>query len=117
MSEEIKAKMKACFPEGLEAIMISKDDYDRLCGDLTYRNVELQQENQQLKNDNAVMKANLIQIRDERLERYKSVLDEIRELINNHNRNAGKLYYRYNNKYLLSEIKEDILQILDKVKE
>lgn len=60
MSEEIKAKMKACFPDGLEAIMITKDDYDRLCGDLTYRNVELEQENQQL----------------------KEVLDEIREVIN-----------------------------------
>ena len=51
----------------------------------------------------------------EQKKQYKSVLDEIRELINNHNRNAGKLYYKYNNRYLLSEIKEDILQILDKV--
>jgi len=28
-------------------------------------------------------------------------------------KNAGKLYYKYNNRYLLSEIKEDLLAILE----
>ena len=65
-------------------------------------------ENQQLKNDNAVMKANLIQIRDERLERYKTVLDEIREYIN-------KCCFIENGEKVVFQ--EDIEEILDKVKE
>ena len=36
------------------------------------------------------------------------------KFIKEHNKNAGKLYYKYNNKYLLSEIKEDLLQILER---
>lgn len=42
-----------------------------------YYCLDLKRENQQLKNDNAVMKAGLIQIRDEQLDLYKSVIDEI----------------------------------------
>lgn len=38
---DLKAKMKPLFPEDVEMICISKDDYDRLYGDLTYENVEL----------------------------------------------------------------------------
>jgi hypothetical protein len=38
---DIKAKMKPLFPEDVEMICISKDDYDRLYGDLTYENIEL----------------------------------------------------------------------------
>ena len=30
------------------------------------------------------------------------------KFIKEHNKNAGKLYYRYNNRYLLSEIKEEL---------
>lgn len=45
---------------------------------------ELQQEIQRLKNDNAVMKAGLIKIRDEELELYKRVFEEIRNYIRNH---------------------------------
>lgn len=134
MSEEIKAKMKACFPEGLEAIMISKDDYDRLCGDLTYRNVVLQQENQQLKekylnaaSDYETTKSENQQLK-EKIEWYEKenkhnqeiiikdtkVLDEIREI-------TKELYeigveWHWDNGAMEDYVKE-ILQILDKVKE
>ncbi len=52
----------------------------------TARNIllEQRQENQQLKNDNAVMKAGLIQIRDEKLDLYKSVIDEILKCTKEH---------------------------------
>ena len=39
---DLKATMKPLFPEDVEMICISKDDYDRLYGDLTYENIELQ---------------------------------------------------------------------------
>lgn len=34
--------IKALFPEGVETITISKNDYDRLYGQLTYENIILQ---------------------------------------------------------------------------
>jgi len=34
--------IKALFPEGVEKITISKNDYDRLFGQLTYENIVLQ---------------------------------------------------------------------------
>lgn len=51
MSEEVKAKVKALFPEDVEGIYISKNDYDRLYGDLTLENIELKQEIERLKKE------------------------------------------------------------------
>lgn len=34
--------IKSLFPEGVETITISKNDYDRLYGQLTYENIVLQ---------------------------------------------------------------------------
>lgn len=48
--------------------------------------------------------------------KYKEVFDKINVFLDNHDKNAGKLYYKYDNKYLLSEIKEDIRDILKEVK-
>ena len=59
---------------------------------------ELQKENQQLK---------------QQLEQRDNIINKAREFIKNHNEKAGKLYYKYDNKYLLSEIKEDLLEILN----
>ncbi len=50
MSKEVKAKVKALFPENVEGIYISKNDYDRLYGDLTLENIELKQEIERLNN-------------------------------------------------------------------
>jgi len=60
---------------------------------------------------------------DEMPEKIEELLDEVENLqqridkviqfIEEHNKNAGKLYYKYNNRYLLSEIKEDLLAILE----
>ena len=45
-----KAKIKALFPEEVETITISKNDYDRLYGNLTLENIELKQEIERLEN-------------------------------------------------------------------
>ena len=48
-------------------------------------------------------------------QKYKEILNKIKELLDNHDKNVGNLYYKYNGKYLLSEIKEDISAILKEV--
>ena len=57
MKKEVEAKVKALFPEDLEGIYISKNDYDRLYGDLTLENIELKQEIERLNNIINEMKA------------------------------------------------------------
>lgn len=52
---------------------------------------------------------------EQQCKKQKEVIDKINIFLNNHDKNAGKLYYKYNNKYLLSEIKEDIRNILKEV--
>lgn len=47
------------------------------------------------------------------LQQKEEIINKSKEFIKKHNEKAGKLYYKYNNKYLLSEIKEDLLEILD----
>jgi hypothetical protein len=56
-------------------------------------------------------------ILEQQCKKQKEVIDKINIFLNNHDKNAGKLYYKYNNKYLLSEIKEDIRNILKEVLE
>ena len=48
--EELLAKYKAVFPDNVEAIVVRKDDYDRLYGDLTIENIELKQKIKRLNN-------------------------------------------------------------------
>ena len=55
--------------------------------------LELQQENQQLKDK----------------------LSKIETLIINHNCDTGDIYYKYNNRFLKSELKQRILEILYEV--
>lgn len=47
------------------------------------------------------------------LKQKEDIINKAKEFIKKHNEKAGKLYYKYNNKYLLSEIKEDLLEILN----
>lgn len=52
---------------------------------------------------------------EQQVKKQKEVIDKVNVFLNNHDKNAGNLYYKYNNKYLLSEIKEDIRKILKEV--
>lgn len=52
----------------------------------------------------------------EQLKQKEDIIKKAKEFIKKHNEKAGKLYYKYDNKYLLSEIKEDIRDILKEVK-
>ena len=55
---------------------------------------------------------------NEMLNHYKLLYQKVKErndkalkFIQEHNKNAGNLYYKYDGKYLLSEIKEDLMNI------
>lgn len=90
-------KTKALFPDNVETITISKNDYDRLYGELTDKNIVLHQE----------------------LDQYKNIIKEVREYV--------KKLKNYKIKYMMFEEKElyasendfvkELLEILDKEKE
>lgn len=74
--------------------------YEKMKKDITSQNRKVNNQNRKLQQEN---------------KKYKEVFDKINVLLNNHDKNMGKLYYKYNNKYLLSEIKEGIRDILKEV--
>lgn len=47
----------------------------------------------------------------------KDKLSKIETLIINHNRNIGDIYYKYNSRFLKSELKQRILEIVYEVSE
>jgi len=44
-----EGKIKVLFPKNVETITISKNDYDRLYGELTYENIELKEKINKIK--------------------------------------------------------------------
>lgn len=81
--------------------------------------LELQQENEILRenaenNDKAVDKVNWenMLLKKENKE-LKDKLSKIETLIINHNCDTGDIYYKYNSRFLKSELKQRILEILE----
>ena len=62
-------------------------------------------ENQLLKKENQKLK--------EQLQQKEDIINKAKEYIEKHNETIGKLYFKCSNMYLLSEIKEDLIEILD----
>ena len=107
MSEEIKA----LFPEGVETLTISKDDYDRLYGQLTYENIILQQKVEQLEEEKFQLKMEWILVKseldtsEERLEQLENIRKEAIESIENGKYTVFKkdietIYEQANNEFL-----------------
>lgn len=65
---------------------------------------KLKQENQQLKIQ--------VSAREEEYKKLEDKLSKIETLIINHNCDTGDIYYKYNSRFLKSELKERILEIL-----
>lgn len=80
--------------------------------------VKLQQENKILKenaenNDKVVDKVNWEnQLLKKENKKLKDKLSKIETLIINHNCDTGDIYYKYNSRFLKSELKQRILEIL-----
>lgn len=62
-------EIKALFPEGVETLTITKNDYDRLYGQMTYENIILRQENQELRDE-------IVELQE-----YKKAVYEIKKYI------------------------------------
>ena len=75
-------------------LIYSQEDLDLILELEKQENEELQQENKQL----------------------KEKLSKIETLIINHNCDTGDIYYKYNSRFLKSELKQRILDILNEVK-
>ena len=91
------------------------------CNNFEYSNSyinKLQQENEILKenaenNDKVVDKINWDnQLLKKENKKLKDKLSKVKTLIINHNCDIGDIYYKYNNKFLKSELKQRILEIL-----
>lgn len=65
-------KIKALFPDGVETITISKNDYDRLTGQLTYENLILQTRWNSLKE--------WLEDNEDKISYMEDVLDKMNEL-------------------------------------
>ena len=44
--------------------------------------------------------------------KYESALNNVRDYLKKHDNDVGELFYKYNGKYLKSELKEDIKKLL-----
>lgn len=73
-----------------KVLIYSQEDLDFILELKKEENEELQQENKQLKDK----------------------LSKIETLIINHNCDTGDIYYKYNSKFLKSELKQRILEIV-----
>ena len=89
LKEEMKAR---CLAKGQYVDENAKKKFDMLCHleDFEIQYWELLKENKQLKDK----------------------LSKIETLIINHNCDTGDIYYKYNSKFLKSELKQRILEIL-----
>ena len=96
MKEE---EIKALFPEGVETITITKNDYDRLYGQMTYENIILQQEIDKLNNK--------LHETSERLNELYNERTDLKNKNNNLNNIINSL-----EKDLKNKIEEDRLNIL-----
>lgn len=81
-NEELIAKYKALFPDNVEAIVVRKDDYDRLYGDLTIENIELKQEIEKLNKCIKDDKENADEIMAEQqqeIQRLNNIINELND--------------------------------------
>lgn len=91
--------------------------------DLLEENQELKKENKILRenaenNDKVVDKVNWKnQLLKQENKQLKDKLSKIETLIINHNCDTGDIYYKYNSKFLKSELKQRILEIVYEVSE
>ena len=68
-----------------------------------------------LEYDKETLRDMVLELQEEN-KRLKDKLSKIETLIINHNCDTGDIYYKYNSKFLKSELKQRILDILNEVK-
>ena len=78
-------------------------------------NIELENTIERLEEE-VNKQAEIIQWYEKENKQIKEKLSKIETLIINHNCDTGDIYYKYNSRFLKSELKQRILDILNEVK-
>ena len=87
-----------------KVLIYSQEDLDLILELEKEENEDLQHENKHLDEVNCKLRKTNEQLKDK--------LSKIETLIINHNCDTGDIYYKYNSKFLKSELKQRILEIL-----
>lgn len=117
LKEEMKER---CLAKGQYKDEKAKDKFKMLCHleDFEVQYWELQQENKKLKeelassNESITWWNNRFNAVTRENKQLKDKLSKIETLIINHNCDTGDIYYKYNSKFLKSELKQRILEIV-----
>lgn len=91
-----------------------KNKYEKIItlANKLYKENKILKENAEI-NDKVVYKINWDnQLLKKENKKLKDKLSKVETLIINHNCDTGDIYYKYNNKFLKSELKQRILDIL-----
>ena len=88
--------------------MNKEKDFFKTCFD-TVAGLEVKNESQAIAKEVVLSEIENLQEKNQQL---KDKLSKIETLIINHNCDTGDIYYKYNSRFLKSELKERILEIL-----
>lgn len=112
MNNEIEARPFEEYKEMIRSM--PKEEMIKGLYDLSKSCIEKGNEIERLNENNQAMQMEMAKTWD-KLQQKENIIKEVRELLKRYQNN--EYYYKYNGKYLKSEIKEDILEILDKENE
>ena len=90
---------------------------DKVVDKVNWENMLLKKENKQLQEElectiGIVEHNRIISEKNNEIHQLKDKISKIETLIINHNCDTGDIYYKYNSKFLKSELKQRILEIL-----
>lgn len=103
MGKKIADNIKALFPDGVEAITITKNDYDRLYGELTYQNIILQKTNEDLQE--------MLLDKEDELDIYKEKVRKANKFIKENTVNFGKYKVMIQEEDELAKILSEVVRI------
>ena len=93
------------------------ENNDKVVEKVNWENMLLKKENKQLQEElectiGIVEHNRIISEKNKEIHQLKDKLSKIETLIINHNCDTGDIYYKYNSKFLKSELKQRILEIV-----
>ena len=95
------------------------ENNDKVVDKVNWENMLLKKENKQLQEElectiGIVEHNRIISEKNNEIHQLKDKISKIETLIINHNCDTGDIYYKYNSKFLKSELKQRILEIVYK---
>ena len=108
MNKEENKKFKEIFDKATNRLLDTLNNNPDELFDIKKLSKQLAEKSQQIYNltiENRNLKS--------KIDQQEQIIREAKEYIEKHNETIGKLYFKCSNMYLLSEIKEDLIEILD----